>query len=96
MPFSVRNGHKGETNHPAACATTLIVVLGLLTGPINIGIIMGSVVLLYVLHEKVLYPTAKYLGFEPEDSRPVNDDDEYPHRYSMQHGSIRMTWFSLR
>lgn len=62
-----------KTNHPAACATTLIVALGLLTGLVNITIIMGSVMLLYVLHEYVLYPGAKRLGFEPEDPRPADD-----------------------
>ncbi|MFC6903925.1 HPP family protein [Halalkalicoccus tibetensis] len=67
-----------KTNHPAACATTLIVALGLLTGPLNITIIMGSVVILYVLHEKVLYPGAKRLGLEPDDPRPVDDDDKDP------------------
>jgi hypothetical protein len=67
-----------KTNHPAACATTLIVSLGLLTGPVNIAIIMGSVTLLYFLHEYVLYPTAQRLGFEPEDPRPVDDDDKDP------------------
>jgi hypothetical protein len=63
-----------KTNHPAACATTLIVALGLLSGILDIAIIMVSVVILYVLHENVLFPTAKRLGFEPEDPRPKADD----------------------
>ena len=61
-----------KTNHPAACATTLIVALGLLSTAVDGAIIMGSVVLLYVLHEKLLYPAAIRFGFEPEDPRPAD------------------------
>jgi len=39
-----------DTIHPPACATTLIVSLGLLSTPLRVGIIVGSVTLLVVLH----------------------------------------------
>jgi CBS-domain-containing membrane protein len=39
-----------ETIHPPACATTLIVSLGLLSTPIRVGIIVASVVLLVGFH----------------------------------------------
>jgi CBS-domain-containing membrane protein len=36
--------------HPPACATTLIVSLGLLSTPIQVGIIVVSVVILVTVH----------------------------------------------
>jgi len=39
-----------DTNHAPACATTLIVSLGLLSTPIQVGIIVSSVVVLVVVH----------------------------------------------
>ncbi|XVH32394.1 HPP family protein [Haloferacaceae archaeon DSL9] len=75
---------QAKTNHPAACATTLIVALGLLSSLVDGAIIMASVVMLVGLHNYVIYPGAVKLGFEPEDPRPkdphgdesVDDGDE--------------------
>jgi CBS-domain-containing membrane protein len=39
-----------ETVHPPACATTLVVSLGLLASLLGGGIIIGSVIVLYVVH----------------------------------------------
>lgn len=39
-----------DTVHPPACATTLIVSLGLLSTPVDGGIIMASVAVLYAAH----------------------------------------------
>lgn len=39
-----------ETVHPPACATTLIVSLGFLASILGSGIIIGSVIVLYVVH----------------------------------------------
>ena len=39
-----------DTNHAPACATTLIVSLGLLSTPVQVGIIVASVVVLVVVH----------------------------------------------
>jgi hypothetical protein len=40
--------------HPPACATTLIVSLGLLSTPLRVGIIVGSVTLLVLFHASVI------------------------------------------
>lgn len=40
--------------HPPACATTLIVSLGLLSTPFRVGIIVGSVTILVLFHNGVL------------------------------------------
>jgi hypothetical protein len=39
-----------DTNHAPACATTLIVSLGLLPTPTQVGIIVASVVVLVGIH----------------------------------------------
>jgi CBS-domain-containing membrane protein len=56
-----------KTNHPAACATTLIVSLGLLSSLIETITIMIAVVILVTAHDYVIYPAAVKFGFEPED-----------------------------
>lgn len=43
-----------DTKHPPACATTLIVSLGLLTTPFELAAIMVSVVVLVEVHQVVL------------------------------------------
>lgn len=43
-----------DTNHAPACATTLIVSLGLLSRPLAVAIIVGSVVILVGTHRGVL------------------------------------------
>ena len=44
-----------DTNHAPACATTLIVSLGLLSTPLQVGIIVASVVILVGVHRAVVY-----------------------------------------
>ncbi|PSQ05185.1 HPP family protein [Halobacteriales archaeon QS_6_71_20] len=44
-----------DTNHAPACATTLIVSLGLLSTPLQVGIIVASVVILVAVHRAVVY-----------------------------------------
>lgn len=44
-----------DTVHPPACATTLIVSLGLLSTPIQVGIIVASVGILVGFHHGVLW-----------------------------------------
>jgi hypothetical protein len=41
------------TSHPPACATTLIVSLGLLSTPTQVGIVVVSVVALVAVHRLV-------------------------------------------
>ena len=43
-----------DTIHPPACATTLIVSLGLLSTPLEVAIIVASVVVLVAVHEGML------------------------------------------
>lgn len=43
-----------ETRHPPACATTLIVSLGLLSSPLEGALIVATVVVLVVAHELLL------------------------------------------
>jgi hypothetical protein len=43
-----------DTNHAPACATTLIVSLGLLSTPLEVAMILGSVVALVELHRLAL------------------------------------------
>ncbi|KTG28039.1 HPP family protein [Haloferax profundi] len=43
-----------DTVHAPACATTLIVSLGLLSTPLDVGIIVVSVVLLVAVHERLV------------------------------------------
>ena len=56
-----------KTNHPAACATTLIVSLGLLSTVIDAITIILAVVILVGAHDYIIYPAAIKFGFEPED-----------------------------
>jgi CBS-domain-containing membrane protein len=43
-----------ETVHPPACATTLIVSLGVLATPLRVGIIVASVTILVLAHTTLL------------------------------------------
>ncbi|WP_290819519.1 HPP family protein [Halovivax sp.] len=58
-----------KTNHPAACATTLIVGLGLMGGLEDALIIVGAVIVLWYVHEHVISRVAKMYGFEPDEPR---------------------------
>lgn len=58
-----------DTNHPAACATTLIVALGLMSSLLEIGIIVGSVALLVGFHGTVVERIQNFYGVEPSDPR---------------------------
>ena len=62
------------TNPPAACATALIVGLGLLSSLLEGAYVMLAVVVLVGAHGEVIYPTAVELGFEPEDPREETAD----------------------
>jgi len=56
-----------DTIHPPACATTLIVSLGLLSTPLRVGIIVGSVTILVLFHNSVLLVFKRLVG----DSHPL-------------------------
>ncbi|MUW15793.1 HPP family protein [Halorubrum sp. CBA1125] len=56
-----------ETVHAPACATTLIVSLGLLSTPLQVGIIVISVVILVEFHASVLFAFERLVG----ESHPV-------------------------
>ncbi len=56
--------------HPPACATTLIVSLGLLSTPLRVGIIVGSVVILVAFHSAVLAVFSRVVG----GTHPVYDE----------------------
>ncbi|WP_137283701.1 HPP family protein [Halorussus salinisoli] len=56
-----------DMNHAPACATTLIVSLGLLSTPVQVVIIVVSVVVLVEVHAVVLYLFKAVVG----DSHPV-------------------------
>ncbi len=58
-----------NTNHPAACATTLIVALGLMSTALEVGIIVFSVALLVGFHEVVVDRVQDRYGVEPKDPR---------------------------
>jgi CBS-domain-containing membrane protein len=58
-----------KTNHPAACATTLIVALGLMGGFEDAIIIVAAVTVLWYVHEQVIERIARSYGFKPEDPR---------------------------
>lgn len=58
-----------DTNHPAACATTLIVALGLMSGLIDVVIIVVAVILLVGFHQYAVEPFQDRFGAEPEDPR---------------------------
>lgn len=51
-----------DTIHPPACATTLIVSLGLLSTPLRVGIIVGSVTILVGLHNSVILIFKRLVG----------------------------------
>lgn len=58
-----------DTNHPAACATTLIVSLGLLSSLVDVVYIMLAVVVLVVLNNYLVYPAMDAIDAEPENLR---------------------------
>lgn len=58
-----------NTNHAPACATTLIVSLGLLSTPIQVAIIVASVVVLVELHAVVLRLFERIVGDSHPDFR---------------------------
>ncbi len=58
-----------KTNHAAACATTLIVALGLMGGLEDGVIIVVAVAILWYFHDKVISPLAHRYGFVPRDAR---------------------------
>ncbi len=51
-----------DTVHPPACATTLIVSLGLLSTPLQVAIIVVSVVILVEFHAAVLFAVERLVG----------------------------------
>ncbi|WP_049935943.1 HPP family protein [Haloplanus natans] len=51
-----------DATHAPACATTLIVSLGLLSTPIQVGIIVGSVVVLVAVHGTVVAGSERVRG----------------------------------
>ena len=61
-----------DTIHPPACATTLIVSLGLLSTPLRVSIIVGSVTILVLFHNSVLLVFKRLVG----DSHPLYDNKE--------------------
>ncbi|GAB3698848.1 HPP family protein [Halorubrum pallidum] len=58
--------------HPPACATTLIVSLGLLTTPVEVGVIALSVLVLVAFHELVVRAFKRLVG----DAHPLYRADE--------------------
>ena len=52
--------------HPPACATTLIVSLGLLSTPLEVAIVAVSVVVLVAVHEGVLSVVGAVAGVDPD------------------------------
>jgi hypothetical protein len=56
-----------DTSHAPACATTLIVSLGLLSTPLQVGIMVASVVILVAVHAAVLSLFKQVVG----DAHPV-------------------------
>jgi hypothetical protein len=56
-----------DTNHAPACATTLIVSLGLLSTPLQVVIIIVSVAVLIEVHAVILYVFERLVG----DTHPV-------------------------
>ena len=51
-----------ETVHPPACATTLIVSLGLLSTSLQVGIIVAGVVILVGFHRAVVHLFGRLVG----------------------------------
>ena len=62
-----------DTVHPPACATTLIVSLGLLSTPLRVAIIVGSVSMLVLFHSGVLLLFSRLVG----DAHPADDGEAY-------------------
>ncbi|MCU4924521.1 HPP family protein [Halobacteria archaeon AArc-dxtr1] len=58
-----------KTNHAAACATTLIVALGLMGGLEDAVIIVTAVAILWTFHEWVISTLAERYGFKPRNAR---------------------------
>lgn len=58
-----------DTNHPAACATTLIVALGLMSTVVEVVIIVVSVVVLVWFHGTIVERVQTICGVEPTDPR---------------------------
>jgi hypothetical protein len=52
--------------HPPACATTLIVSLGLLSTPLEVAIIVASVVVLVAVHGGVLSVVGAVAGVDAD------------------------------
>lgn len=61
-----------DTIHAPACATTLIVSLGLLSTPLQVTIIVVSVVILVEFHAGVLYLFKQVVG----DAHPLYREDD--------------------
>ena len=57
-----------DTVHPPACATTLIVSLGLLSTPLQVGVIVVAVVVLVGVHAAVLSLSDRF-----RDRSPASD-----------------------
>jgi hypothetical protein len=51
-----------DTIHAPACATTLIVSLGLLSTPLRVAIIVGSVIILAGFHQMILRLFKRFVG----------------------------------
>jgi len=62
-----------DTIHPPACATTLIVSLGLLSTPLRVGIIVGSVTILVLFHAGVLSLFRRIVGSDHPLYRMAED-----------------------
>lgn len=58
-----------DTNHPAACATTLIVALGLMSTVLEVIIIVVSVIILVWFHGIIVERVQDLFGVEPNDPR---------------------------
>ncbi|WP_246084315.1 hypothetical protein [Salinadaptatus halalkaliphilus] len=58
-----------DTNHAAACATTLIVALGLMSTVPEGLVIIVAVMLLVGFHDIVVERIQDSYGIEPEDAR---------------------------
>ena len=58
-----------NTNHPAACATTLIVALGLMSSVLEVAIIVVAVALLVGFHGIVVERFHSLYGIKPKDPR---------------------------
>lgn len=61
-----------DTNHAPACATTLIVSLGLLSTALEVATIVVSVIILVEVHVIVLYMFKRLVG----SSHPLYSDNE--------------------